>query len=109
MNLDDPDLTPAGASLSRPVLGPHRQAVAQFTPTRVVHPDELWEPFSRTTDQACDGSQGAPLGYRPGHCLEHEPLDQDEKASGHSAQNAYSFAETAGQIRSALRPSAIAG
>jgi hypothetical protein len=109
MNIDDPDLTPAGASLSRPVLGPHREPVATFTPTRAVHPDELWEPLTRTTGMTRDGQQGDPFGgYQPGHALEHEPLDSAEKAGQHTTQNVFDHVQAAGNIRSALRPG-IAG
>ena len=106
MNIDDPDLTPVGA-LPRPVLGPHRVPVATFTPTLTPHPDELWRPFTRTNDVTRDGFQGAPLSYQPGRSIEHEPLDQGEKDSARTTQRAYSFAETAGHIRSALRPGAL--
>ena len=110
MNIDDPDLTPAGGTLSRPVLGPHRVPVATFTPAQTPHPDAIWEPLTRTTGMTADGQQGDPFGgYRPGHGLEHEPLDSAEKARQRTVQSAYSFAETADQIRSALRPGAIAG
>jgi hypothetical protein len=103
MNIDD--FTPTnGGSLSRPVLGPHREPVATFTPTRAVHPDELWEPLSRTNDMTRDAPQGAPLGYRPGRSLEHEPLDSAEKAGQHTAQTAFDHVQAAGDIRSALRP-----
>ena len=103
MDLDT--LVPAGGgSLSRPVLGPHRQVVASFTPHQATDPDAIWEPFTRTTETTRGGQQGAPLGYRPGHGLEHEPLDQDERNSDHLVQNVFSLHDTGGQIRSALRP-----
>jgi hypothetical protein len=103
MNIDDPDLTPTGGTLSRPVLGPHRRVVATFTPTQTPDPADLWEPFSRTTDQARDGQQGDPLGgYRPGHGIEHEPVDDAERASQHTVQR-FDHVQAANQIRSALR------
>lgn len=102
MNIDDPDLTPAGGTLSRPVIGPRRQIVAQFTPTQTTDPADLWQPFTRTTDATRDGSQGAPLG-QPGHGLEHEPTDTAEKASQHLVQR-FDHAQTATTIRAALRP-----
>jgi hypothetical protein len=102
MDLDD--LTPAGeGSLRRPVLGPHRVPVAQFTHTQTTDPAELWQPFTRTTDATRGGIQGAPLGG-PGHGIEHKPLDQAEKQSQHLAQNVFNHAETASTIRSAPRP-----
>lgn len=104
MDLDT--LVPAGGgSLSRPVLGPHRQAVATFTQTETPHPDDIWEPLSRVTGMTADGQQGDPLGgYQPGRSIEHEPVDDAERDSQHTVQRAYSFAETAGQVRAALRP-----
>jgi hypothetical protein len=74
--------------------------VAQFTPTQTTDPADLWH-GGRTTDVTRDGQQGSPLGL-PGH-LEHEPVDDAERGSQHTVQRAYSFAETASQIRSALR------
>ncbi len=43
---------------------------------------------------------------RPGHGLEHEPVDDAERAAQHTAQNAATFdhATTARAIRAALRP-----
>jgi hypothetical protein len=103
MNLDD--LTPdGGGSLRRPVLGPHGRAVATFTAHETPDPASLWTPFTRTTEQTRDGQQGSPLGgYQPGHGLEHEPLDRAERDSDHLVQNVYSHAQTARQIRAALR------
>jgi hypothetical protein len=42
----------------------------------------------------------------PGHGFEHEPLDDAEKASQHTVQNAATFdhAVTSAMIRAALRP-----
>ena len=55
------------------------------------------------------GQQDDPFGgYRPGHSIEHEPLDQDEQASQHTTRNVFDQVQTAGQIRAALRPG-IAG
>lgn len=102
--MDISELAPAGADMSRQVIGPHGRAVATFTPTQTPDPGDIWEPFSRTNDTTRDGQQGSPLGYRPGHGIEHEPVDDAERASQRTAQSAYSFTETAGQIRSALRP-----
>lgn len=100
MNISE--LTPSGGGdLSRPVLGPRRQIVATFTPTQTTDPAELWQPFTRTTDQARDGRQGDPFG-QPGHGLEHEPTDTAEKASQHLVQ--FDHAQTATTIRAALRP-----
>ena len=48
-----------------------------------------------------DGRQGDPLG-QPGHGIEREPLDQDEKRSQHLVR--FDHAQTASTIRSALRP-----
>ena len=108
MDLDT--LVPAGGgSLSRPVLGPRRQIIGTFTPAQTPDPGDLWEPLTRTTGITAGGQQGDPFGgYRPGHGLEHEPLDSAEKAGQHTAQSAYSFAETAGQVRAALRPGSLA-
>jgi len=102
--MDLEDLTPAGGgSLSRPVIGPHGRPVATFTAPETPHPDELWTPLTRMQDVTRDGQQGAPFG-RPGHGLEHEPLDQDERNSEHLVQNVGAHVQVAGQIRSALRP-----
>jgi hypothetical protein len=103
MDLDT--LVPAGGgSLSRPVLGPHRRVVATFTPTQTPDPADLWQPFTRTTDMTRDAPQGAPLGYRPGHGQEHEPVDLAERNSEHTVQNAVRpHEETARSIRTALR------
>lgn len=103
MDLDT--LVPAGGgSLSRPVLGPHRVPVATFTPAQTPHPDELWQPFTRVTGMTADGQQGDPLGgYRPGHGIGHEPLDQDEKQSQHTAQIAAPHAIADSMVRSAMR------
>ncbi|WP_300609943.1 hypothetical protein [Trebonia sp.] len=103
--MDMDDFTPAlGGSLRIPVTAHRGQVVAQFTVPATPHPDELWNAHTRMTDATRDGSQGDPLGdYRPGHGLEHEPLDDAEKASQHTAQNAWSLTETARGIRAALR------
>lgn len=102
--MDLEDLTPDGGSLSRPVTGSHGQVVAQFTPARIPHPDELWRPFTRMNGMTADGQQGEPFGsYRPGQGLEHEPVDRAERDSEKTAQNAYHFTQAAGQIRAALR------
>jgi hypothetical protein len=70
----------------------------------ISHPDAIWEPFTRTTGMTREGQQGDPLGgYRPGHGLEHEPVDQAERNSEHTVQHA-AFTNTASQIRAALRP-----
>jgi hypothetical protein len=43
MNLDD--LTPAGGGSLRALAAPAvHEPVATFTPTRAVHPDEIWSP-----------------------------------------------------------------
>jgi hypothetical protein len=104
MNIDDGDLTPAGASL-RTTIRPDASAapVATFTRTRAVHPDELWQPLTRTTETTRDGQQGSPFG-RPGHGLEHEPLDQDERDSERVTRNAFDYVKTSSTIRAALRP-----
>lgn len=101
MDLDN--LVPAGGgTLSRPVLGPHGAPVATFTPAPDLALDEIWH-GGRTTGMTRDGIQGAPLGYQPGHGIEHEPLDQDEKQSQHLVQR-FDHAQTATTIRAALRP-----
>jgi len=94
--MDLEDLTPAGASLRRAVRGPHGRPVATFTAPVTPDPDQLWEPLTRTNDRTYGGTQGAPFG-RPGHGLEHEPTDNAEKASEHTAQ-------AAARVRAALRP-----
>jgi hypothetical protein len=105
MDLDN--LVPqGGGSLSRPVFGPHGQVVATFSAPQTPDPAALWEPH-KTTDATRGGSQGNPFG-RPGG-IEHEPLDNSEKASGHLVQNVASHVQAAGDIRSALRPGSIAG
>lgn len=43
MNLDD--LTPSGGGSLRATAAPAvAEPVATFTPTRVIHPDEIWSP-----------------------------------------------------------------
>ena len=91
-----------GGDLSRPVLGPRRQIVATFTPTQTTDPADLWQPFTRTTDATRDGRQGDP--FQPGHGIEHEPLDQDEKDSEHTVQIAAPHAVAGSMVRAALRP-----
>ena len=44
MNIDDPDLTPAGGSLAGPVMPRASEPVAQFTQTGITHPDAIWSP-----------------------------------------------------------------
>jgi hypothetical protein len=118
MDMTDPDLSPSGASLPRPVAGPMRQTVAQFTATRNVDPSEIWEPFSRPTMQTSDGSRGNPYGsFRMGHGLEHEPVDRAERMA--TARTAAAFGgdedrqpvpaheEAGATIRAALRPGAF--
>jgi len=117
MDLADSDLMPAGASLPRPVLGPHRVPVATFTPAVTPDPAGLWAPFTRTTAVTREGQQGSPLGgYRPGRSIEHEPVNRSERLAMKTAQSAASYAgaerdddrqpahvQAAGDIRAALR------
>jgi hypothetical protein len=101
--VDLSELTPSGGgNLSCPVMGPHGRPVATFTPAETPDPADLWEPFTRTTDRTRDASQGDPFG-RPGHGLEHEPVDRAERDAQKTAQSAAGFQQTATQIRAALR------
>jgi hypothetical protein len=121
--MDMDDLTPAGSgSLRFPVPGPSGRTVATFTPTRSVHPDEIWQPFTRLASMTTDGTQGNPFGsYRPGRFIVHEPVDRAERMAMHTAQSItgnsgdgddgggqtglqFNHAETASAIRGALRP-----
>jgi hypothetical protein len=97
MDLDD--MTPAGGGfLRRAIRGPHGRPVATFTAPATPDPSDIWEPFTRPTSATADGTQGDPLGgYRPGRSIEHEPVDNAEKASEHTAR-------AAAQIRAALGP-----
>jgi len=102
--MDLEDLAPSGASL-RTTIRPAASAapVATFTHTRAVDPAELWQPH-KTTDTTRDGSQGSPFG-QPGHGLEHEGTDADEKASDDLVQNiAQQHEQTANSVRAVLRP-----
>jgi hypothetical protein len=102
--MDISELAPAGADMSRQVIGPHGRAVAQFTAHQATDPDSIWTPLSRTNDMTRDAPQGAPLGYQPGHALEHEPVDRAERDSQRTAQNVFDHVQAAGDIRAALRP-----
>lgn len=75
--------------------------------TRVVHNGQTVATFSTPALNLDEHFQQAHLrSLRPGHGLEHEPLNQAERASEKTAQNAAGFdhAETSRMIRSALRP-----
>ena len=102
MDLDS--LTPAGGgSLRREVTGPHRVPVATFTAPSAPDPDAIWH-GGRTNDMTRDGSQGDPLGYQPGHGIEHEPTDQDERNSERTVRNiAAPHAVAGSMVRAALR------
>ena len=105
MNLTDPDLTPAGGALRDSADSAVRQPVATFShpAARPADPRQIWPDWSRPTTMTRGGTQGDPLGsYRPGGSIEDEPLTENERASGHVAQDAAHV--TAGrQIRQALR------
>jgi hypothetical protein len=104
--MDMDDLTPASTgSLRQPVTPPAREPVATFTMPPALSLDEIWHgrPTTRLTDATRGGSQGDPFGgYRPGHGLEHEPVDGAERDAQHTAQNAAHLV-AATQIRAALR------
>jgi hypothetical protein len=100
MDLDE--MTPAGGgSLRGPAAPPAREPVATFTRPPDLSLDEIWH-GGRTTDATRGGTQGIPFGYRPGHSLGHEPIARAERG-------AFDVADTAGSIRTALRPGSLAG
>jgi hypothetical protein len=84
--MDIQDLVPAGGGSlrGRPVPAP-RQTVATFTPTRTLHPDEIWSPRSHD------------IGRRTGRQEHHDRQEHADQAP---------HEETARMICSALRPGA---
>lgn len=76
--------------------------------TRVVHNGQTVGTFSTPALNLDEHYRQTRLrsALRPGHGLEHEPVDGAERASQHTAQHAAQFnhAETSRMIRSALRP-----
>lgn len=102
--MDINDFTPANSgSLSAPAAPRPIQSVATFSPPRQLQLDEIWH-GQRATALTSDGSQGDPYGSaRPGHGLEHEPVDTAERESQDTAQG-FDLHGAAGSIRAALRP-----
>jgi hypothetical protein len=86
MDLDD--LTPAGSGSLRD--GTHRiarQTVATFTPTRTMHPDQIWNPRSREI-----------YGHRPWRA----GSTDDRRTDGHAGR--FSHEDAGRTVRAALRP-----
>lgn len=112
MNLDDDDLTPSGAgSLRGQAAPPAREPVATFTTPPALSLDEIWHgrPATRFTDVIRGGSQGNSFGnYRPGHGLEHQPVNKAGRDAQRTAQDAADFIASVAHIRAALRPGGLA-
>lgn len=85
--MDMDDFTPASGGSLRDSLRPEtREPVGTFTPTRTLHPDEIWNPRSREI-----------TGHRPWR-----PDVREDRTAGDVER--FSHEEAAGQMRAALRP-----
>jgi hypothetical protein len=99
--MDLEDLTPAGASF-RSALRPAASAgpVATFTPTGITHPDEIWSPRGSEI-----GPPARPL-TQPPQFYQHAESERPVAALYTDSPSVH--AESAAQVRSALRPGSLA-
>jgi hypothetical protein len=84
------EVTPAGSGSLRDAVRPaSREPVATFTPTRTVHPDQIWSPRSREIH-----------GHRPWR-----PGSQaDHREPEHAGRPVHPGEDVARTVRAVLRP-----
>jgi hypothetical protein len=94
--MDLEDLTPAGGSLRGPVTPRISEPVATFTPTGITHPDSVWSPRGSEI-----GPPQRPL-TQPAQFYQHAESERPVAAPYTDSPSVH--AESAAQVRSALRP-----
>jgi hypothetical protein len=103
VNLDD--LTPAGGGALRATAAPAvAEPVATFTPTRVIHPDEICSPRSGELSPPQRPLTPAPDYYA--HAESERPVPASHMGETPIMGN---LVDTSRAVRAMLRPGSIAG
>jgi hypothetical protein len=99
-------MTPSGGgSLRGPAAPAVGEPVATFTPTRVIHPDEIWSPRSGELSPPQRPLTPAPDYYAGAECERPVPAAH----MGETPTVGNLVRDTSRAVRAALRPGSIAG